>query len=1024
MPIPLFLLLLLFQYIPPVASVLPSIRGKCAIECYSRCMQSGSPSAVYCNCPVKQVHRPCNSVDKKLARAAMAPMASSVTTEYIDAHSIRLQIPPHPEAFAYIFEYATVSTRSDEWYYAGSSANPTVTFTILDPCRDYKFRAIVVLRSSDPVDHFVIYNEKPVRVELPPFVLASDQIFEEPPIYNATTDSLKIYVRWTLPRGYSDSDIYGYEAPALYPVQCHISEDDLPQPKIEIVKAGGRLVVLLPPSVLEARCRLWVEVRMLPRCVRLEPFNIQKNIEIDCRRNADWDICREKVDPVCMEIQDISGKNGQASLTWFPPLRSPLYYHVRYGPAQIKGNPPSDTWQIDSKRDIRVDATVSSLTLNVFEDQPFGVQVCAIFNQLRKRPKFSLARVTPFLCTSCKKTLSLAASRKRLNVRRSTPLAPAWSTGPLLPWSAKNNTSQDILAAQRDVDSARATDKESRCGCAKVKHPLPTAHERSWTDIVKSRDPIQPHKAKVLPSRDSSDRVIPSPTVFRMEADLLVGRDGQARHSVTNISLAQVNMHAPDAPIAIEKAEEINLLATTLTVSSTPATETSTASTNPTTTTSPTTTSATPSTQGEESPLPLAEESPSTPAGEPSSTETTNAPTTTSLEATSMEMTTETDEVKADTAADINVIDVVADLMHSEPDRLRITAADTFTGATHSSQLMATEIPEMLPMNETSLGKEELSRKLDETISNLEKALDDAGLSREFKVEDLAMEPAVLNETSLEEEFIKKAKSELFSRLESSSAEVRHHEKSKKCLLSTGIVCNFGCKTSRTCYCPPTTHILSPDGGCVSQDSIGNVFCLPSIDVNATWDPISMNLMIRSYEVANHIRSVHGADQLFVEFGRVIEERIHPNGTWEGPLFDGTKRTRMVIAIEDPYKREWHADVVVNRTGNTGAQAVPISLMNFIYDVRSESALRPTNESFWSAFFAIGKIMLLVVLVLIMFALVYMNCSRIRLLYDRKRTHYFRPYYIDPQVHVSPLHPYVQKRTGRSGFYHSRTKVM
>uniref|UniRef100_W6NQ68 Fibronectin type-III domain-containing protein n=1 Tax=Haemonchus contortus TaxID=6289 RepID=W6NQ68_HAECO len=827
----------------------------------------------------------------------MAPMASSVTTEYIDAHSIRLQIPPHPEAFAYIFEYATVSTRSDEWYYAGSSANPTVTFTILDPCRDYKFR------------------------------------------------------------GYSDSDIYGYEAPALYPVQCHISEDDLPQPKIEIVKAGGRLVVLLPPSVLEARCRLWVEVRMLPRCVRLEPFNIQKNIEIDCRRNADWDICREKVDPVCMEIQDISGKNGQASLTWFPPLRSPLYYHVRYGPAQIKGNPPSDTWQIDSKRDIRVDATVSSLTLNVFEDQPFGVQVCAIFNQLRKRPKFSLARVTPFLCTSCKKTL------------------------------------------------------------------------------------------------------------FRMEADLLVGRDGQARHSVTNISLAQVNMHAPDAPIAIEKAEEINLLATTLTVSSTPATESSTASTNPTTTTSPTTTSATPSTQGEESPLPLAEESPSTPAGESSSTETTNAPTTTSLEATSMEMTTETDEVKADTAADINVIDVVADLMHSEPDRLRITAADTFTGATHSSQLMATEIPETLVMNETSLSKEELSRKLDETITNLEKALDDAGLSREFKVEDLAMEPAVLNETTLEEEFIKKAKSELFSRLESSSAEVRHHEKSKKCLLSTGIVCNFGCKTSRTCYCPPTTHFLSPDGGCVSQDSFGNVFCLPGIDVNATWDPISMNLMIRSAEVANHIRSVHGTDQLFVEFGRVIEERIHPNGTWEGPLFDGTKRTRMVIAIEklirsgafmhepfvfhvnqslnapedsygisfctfnsskikDPYKREWYADMVVNRTGSTGAQAVPISLMNFIYDVRSESALRPTNESFWSAFFAIGKIMLLVVLVLIMFVLVYMNCSRIRLLYDRKRTHYFRPYYIDPQVHVSPLHPYVQKRTGRSGFYQSRTKVM
>ncbi|VDL62052.1 unnamed protein product [Nippostrongylus brasiliensis] len=223
--------------------------------------------------------------------APIVPTPSSFSSEYVDAHSIRLQIPPHPAAFAYIFEYATVSTKPDEWYFAGATTMPIVTFTILDPCRDYKFRTIVVMRSSNPLDHFVIYSDRSIPVQLPPFVLSPDQISAEAPIFNATTESLRIYVRWTLPRGYSDSDIYGYEAPALYPLQCRTPEDELPQPKIEIVRAGGRLAVSLPSYVLEARCRLWVEVRMLPRCVRLEPFSIQKNIEIDCDRNPELDIC-------------------------------------------------------------------------------------------------------------------------------------------------------------------------------------------------------------------------------------------------------------------------------------------------------------------------------------------------------------------------------------------------------------------------------------------------------------------------------------------------------------------------------------------------------------------------------------------------------------------------------------------------------------------------------------------------------------------------------------------------------------
>ncbi|RCN28825.1 hypothetical protein ANCCAN_20336 [Ancylostoma caninum] len=91
--------------------------------------------------------------------------------------------------------------------------------------------------------------------------------------------------------------------------------------------------------------------------------------------------------------------------------------------------------------------------------------------------------------------------------------------------------------------------------------------------------------------------------------------------------------------------------------------------------------------------------------------------------------------------------------------------------------------------------------------------------------------------------------------------------------------------------------------------------------------------------------------------------------------------------------------------------------------------LRPSRETFWNAFFVIGKVVVLVVLVVIMFILIYLNCSRIRMLYERKRTHYFRPYYIDSQVHVSALHPYsthtgLQKRSDRSAYYDNHSRVV
>ncbi|KAK6023626.1 hypothetical protein OSTOST_10579 [Ostertagia ostertagi] len=120
--------------------------------------------------------------------------------------------------------------------------------------------------------------------------------------------------------------------------------------------------------------------------------------------NFDMEICRKETGPMCMEIEAVGGKSGRATITWLPPPRVPLFYHDRYMVQHRSSNSPLMIWQIATKRDIKADGTVTSLALDVAEDQVYGVQVCAIYSQLHKRPKFGLVRVTPFHCTSCNNT--------------------------------------------------------------------------------------------------------------------------------------------------------------------------------------------------------------------------------------------------------------------------------------------------------------------------------------------------------------------------------------------------------------------------------------------------------------------------------------------------------------------------------------------------------------------------------------------------------------------------------------------
>jgi hypothetical protein len=113
---------------------------------------------------------------------------------------------PYNAAFIYIFEYSTISGDTENWIFAvslggkfdflgvlailkkfplektgfallrlfqfqGASSSPQIQFNVQDACRDYQFRAIVVLRSTDPALQLVVFRPRAIPVILPKFVV-------------------------------------------------------------------------------------------------------------------------------------------------------------------------------------------------------------------------------------------------------------------------------------------------------------------------------------------------------------------------------------------------------------------------------------------------------------------------------------------------------------------------------------------------------------------------------------------------------------------------------------------------------------------------------------------------------------------------------------------------------------------------------------------------------------------------------------------------------------------------------------
>ncbi|CEF62314.1 Hypothetical protein SRAE_1000058700 [Strongyloides ratti] len=398
---------------------IPNQRTRCAIECYSSCAFSGTKQALSCNCTLQVLSASnCTSVDEDMLSTELESSDSiSVWSQYISAHAIQIKIQSFPSAFIYIFEYTptnnSISDEDKEWSYGGSSSTPTISFSISDICQEYQFRVIIILKTSDPTKFIKVFSPINIPQQLPSMDISPDKISIQLPQISNDGKNITTSFSWALPNGYMNYDIFGYESPQAYSINCFSNSDDIliedeyEKPSVEVLRSGGGMMIWsLPIEYFIKECRIWMEVKMIPRCSKIEATDISTSIDLDCDSFPKLSPCNRKNKiSQCIDVIDVWGEGKKTNIHWQMPSllnNDEKFFHIIYGKAQQSGAFPYNMWKIDNFQEKLVNITENHLIIDVESNIPYAVQVCTTKNQSSiKTGTEKIGYVIPFICSYC-----------------------------------------------------------------------------------------------------------------------------------------------------------------------------------------------------------------------------------------------------------------------------------------------------------------------------------------------------------------------------------------------------------------------------------------------------------------------------------------------------------------------------------------------------------------------------------------------------------------------------------------------
>uniref|UniRef100_A0AC35U330 Protein kinase domain-containing protein n=1 Tax=Rhabditophanes sp. KR3021 TaxID=114890 RepID=A0AC35U330_9BILA len=429
----------------------PSAKTRCAVECFSTCVFAGSAQSSSCGCTIQQLElKNCISVDEEMLSSELVDHhQTKISSEYITAHSIQLKIEPFPSAFVYIFEYSETDTNKIDgtnettWIFAGASSSPQILFSVSDVCKEYQFRVIIILKSGDPTQFLKVLPTLQIPYQPPRFEVTSELIAIQNPIISEDETLVTVSFAWSLPNGYTAFDVYGYENPQALSLTCLpaksliVEDDDSFNPTVDVLHSGGGLMRwTIPIAYLKEGCRVFMEVKLTPRCSKIESSDVSTLIDLDCESfpKLSSKFCDTQTTPYCVDIVDVWGNGSTTNIHWQPlPKLSTLpeftTYHVIFGTAKSVGSEPYIQWKIEDRQEAVINSSINHMELVTTPNIPYAVQICAVRDV--KSDKDGLERsafVIPFICNICEMKQNYNELRRCLECQKIEQKMPTFPT--------------------------------------------------------------------------------------------------------------------------------------------------------------------------------------------------------------------------------------------------------------------------------------------------------------------------------------------------------------------------------------------------------------------------------------------------------------------------------------------------------------------------------------------------------------------------------------------------------------------
>ncbi|CDW58071.1 hypothetical protein TTRE_0000637201 [Trichuris trichiura] len=358
---------------------------------------------------------------------------SPVAVRFINAHELQIYFPVYSYVSFYILETKEIGSYNGEWKNTGIFNNSTACYSLANACHTLEIKAFAVL-SNGTLLFFVSKHQR--HTIFPPEFLLTDLKSEEL-YFDAKNDSVIAQYAWSHPLGlrpdssllasvqrgtnlgYNSDDIRSYNV-SIYTIHCTRYSAD-----------KAELIITLPSKAVLERCWFKISLQGQSVCPNTYTNVISTILKLKCYSVENFSCPLHEQKPKCLNridlIPSLHSENGRLTgfdvcITWEQPRRCPIYLHLRWGvvePVRLPTATYTDMfqdrvayrapglshvyrWRIKDSDAVhkRLEPDLTNLTLQKLNlNQPYGFQLCAVYNLEFKKPSWHKVPLTPIRCT-------------------------------------------------------------------------------------------------------------------------------------------------------------------------------------------------------------------------------------------------------------------------------------------------------------------------------------------------------------------------------------------------------------------------------------------------------------------------------------------------------------------------------------------------------------------------------------------------------------------------------------------------